>query len=171
MIHSAARTDRIIRVRDWAVESNFFETPMTHRFPFKRAANLVVIWLVFAVVFAFVLGAIFRPPYDQLARDNVPTVGWITLKEPKNHQNVHYAFSADSQIHEGVGHGGEGGIPAFDELQIGQKVPVFYDSANPKLSSLGDPNQLLRKANLLTASGSILFSIFAVVALYWKGLL
>lgn len=54
----------------------------------RRLAPCVGIWLVVAVIFGFVFGKAFRSPYDQLATKGVVTEGWITLKEPNNHQNV-----------------------------------------------------------------------------------
>ena len=137
----------------------------------KLLATVVVIWLVLATIFGFVVGRLFRSPYDQLVGNGVVTEGLITLKEPNNHQNVHYSYVVGSEPYSGIGHGGRGGMPGFETLQIGQKVLVVYDRRKPTVSSLGDPKQHLKSANFLTVLAAVLSATFVMAVLYWKGLL
>lgn len=132
---------------------------------------LLFIWLLLMVIFAILVGGLFRRPYDQLAAHGVAVPGWVTLKEPQNHQNVHYSYVVGSKTFSGVGHGSEGGTPPFEELKVGEQVRVFYDERYPEVSSLGDPMQLLRSANFLTVSAALLFSTFVVAVLYYKGII
>ena len=104
---------------------------MKRYFSVRRVAALIVIWLMLAAVFAFVAGALFRSPYDQLARNGVPTEGWITLKEPDIHQNVHYSFLVGSEIYSGIGHGGEVGYQASTSYKLGKRFP--YSMIEPIL--------------------------------------
>lgn len=135
----------------------------------KKLLLLGTVWLALAAVFALIGSRLFRTPYDRLVIHGRRTEGWVTLKEPDNHQNVHYTFIVNSQTYTGIGHGRQGGLPDFEQVQVGQKVPVVYDPADPNVSSMGDPGKLLRSGNFLTIAIAITFPAFILAALWVKG--
>jgi hypothetical protein len=135
----------------------------------RKLAPWVGIWLVLAAIFALVVGTLFRRPYDELVSNGVVTEGLIRQKEPDNHQNVHYSYVVGSETYWGIGHGGQGAMPVFEKLQIGQKVLVVYDRRQPTLSCLGDPKQHLKSANFLTVLAAVLSATFVMAILHSKG--
>jgi hypothetical protein len=136
----------------------------------RRLLLLIGFWLVLAAIFALIASRLFRTPYDRLVTNGVVTEGWITLKEPDNHQNVRYSYVVNSETYSCIGHGGQGGLPSFGNLQVGQKVRVVYDKTDPTVSSLGDPAEHLKSGNLLMVWASILFPTFIMAVLWYKGL-
>jgi len=103
----------------------------------------VGVWLLFAVI-ALVIGLNItdRAKYQALSNGS-GVYGNVASKEPSNHQIIRYTFQVNGQSYNGVGHGGHGN-PSFDNLNVGDRVIVFYDPANPTLSCMGYPQSQAR---------------------------
>jgi hypothetical protein len=86
------------------------------------------------------LGGVIRE-YQTLERRGLQTRGWVTGKDPDQHESVHYAFRAGGGVYEGVGRAGFGN-PRFHRLSIGDSVLLTYLPEDPGVSQLGDIHQL-----------------------------
>jgi hypothetical protein len=98
----------------------------------------VGVWLIFAGLAAFI-GLKFTDwlTYRRLS-NGISIYGRVVSKDPENHQIVRYSFVVGQQLFSGIGHGGRGN-PAFNQLEIGQRVVVFYDPQDPSFSCMGYP--------------------------------
>lgn len=65
-------------------------------------------------------------------------------KEPKNHQTIRYAYTVDGQSHTGQGLAGRGGVPAFEQVNVGDQIVITYLPDNPVESVPGYPRGLRR---------------------------
>ena len=83
-----------------------------------------IIWLALTVIFALL-------KYRRLAKWGVAIEGQVIAKEPGNHQFIRYSDSVGQQTYSGLGNAGRGN-PAFEQLNIGDSVKVFYDPDDPK---------------------------------------
>jgi hypothetical protein len=116
-------------------------------FNFQRLRNKILICIVVWLGFASIGGAAGLAlmdwrKYSRLS-DGVGVWGRVTVKEPENHQLIRYSFIVGSQTYAGVGSAGQGN-PPFGNLNVGDKVIVFYDPANPNVSCLGYPQGRLK---------------------------
>ena len=116
-------------------------------FNIQRLRNKIlicfVVWLVFASIGAAVgLALMGWRKYSRLS-DGVGVWGKVMAKEPENHQLIRYSFVVGPQTYTGVGSAGHGN-PTFGSLNVGDRVIVFYDPANPYVSCLGYPQGRLK---------------------------
>jgi hypothetical protein len=98
----------------------------------------LAVWLLFATL-ALAIGLKITDwlTYRELS-NGVGVYGKVTAKEPDNHQIIRYSYMVGQQTYSGVGHGGRGN-PSFGELNVGDRVIVFYDPASPSISVMGNP--------------------------------
>lgn len=75
---------------------------------------------------------------DHLVEEGVGVYGIVTAKEPNDHQGVRYYYQANGKNYQGNGSAGRGNAD-FNQIQIGQKVIVYYDFDNPEKAILGYP--------------------------------
>ena len=104
--------------------------------------HLAILSLVLVVLFGATYAIIWVSQgverYDALANFGVATYGWVVKKEPHNHNTITYSYVVDNVQYTGIGGAGSG-KPDFEQLQIGDKVIVYYDVDNPIDSFLGYP--------------------------------
>jgi hypothetical protein len=123
-------------------------------------------WLVILLILLGTLGnAMLRKQYH-LANRSVQATGHVTAKTPELHQRIDYSFEVDHKAHSGFGDVSYRGGAAFDELQVGDQVEVFYDPENPSISILGNPGIQLRSGTKLVLFVSLLISTVLTFALY-----
>jgi hypothetical protein len=114
-----------------------------------------LLWLIFAAIGAAIGNLLLDTSgLEDFTAKGVSIYGKVTAKEPENHQTVRYVYEVNGKQYEGAG-GAERGNPPFDEIQIGQKVVVFYKPENPEKAILGYP-QLYVDTNY---NGALFFSI------------
>ena len=120
-----------------------------------------VIWLISTVVFA-IGGAAALNIYEYylLSTRGVQTQGRITDTDPHNHRVVHYEYFVNQKIYKWGGYAGDINRN-FENVKAGDKVPIVYDSINPEISCLGNPNNEFRSLT----HGVIFISIFPTLAL------
>lgn len=129
----------------------------------RLAIYLGVTWIIFATIgFGFGKWAFGSPEVDRFAEKGVPIYGYAVEKYPDKHATIRYSYEVGEKQYDGVGNSGYGN-PGFDEIQIGQKVVVFYDPEAPEQSMMGYPqsyNQINRYGTIFSA---IFFPIFPMV--------
>ena len=135
----------------------------------KAVISTFFIWLALALILAAIgVVAVNWSKWHGLAKRGVETKGRVVGKEPENHKFIRYSYEVNQQTYSGLGSAGRGN-PTFEQLNIGDKVTVFYDPADPNESILGNPQE---QANSVTVG--VLFlaiggSLVATVNLYRKG--
>ncbi len=132
---------------------------------------LFIVWLFLTAIGAGVGYFVFNlPSINHLVEKGVPIYGKVIAKEPDQHQNVIFTYEVAGKQYTGNGNAGRGN-PNFDQIQIGQKVVVFYDSENPESSILGYPQlyQGGEKSGILFCA--IFFPIFPMIVIIGSFLL
>lgn len=97
-----------------------------------------LLWLLLAVVFAFISGRECIA-YYRLSRNGVAVPGHVLEKKP--HMLIRYSFEANGNTYEGIGRG-DSISPSFNELSIGDQILVNYLPNAPHINCLGDPAEL-----------------------------
>ena len=80
---------------------------------------------------------------DHLVEEGVGVYGIVTAKEPNDHQGVKYYYQVNGKNYQGNGSAGRGNAD-FNQIQIGQKVIVYYDFDNPEKAILSRLAKVLR---------------------------
>ena len=126
----------------------------------QRTLVLVLLWICLTAACAIGGAAILNlRKFYLLSGRGVSTQGQITKTEPENHAAIYYSFSVGQQTYSGVGSAGNMNRK-FDEVSVGDKVPVVYDPVNPEASCLGDPNKQLTSLT----HGVVFISIFPTLS-------
>ena len=110
---------------------------------FRMHKTLVVFLLwVFLTIGCAIGGAgvLNLRKFYELSERGVPVQGQITSTEPENHGAIHYSYSVKQQRYSGIG-GAEDMRRKFDEVTVGDTVPVVYNPADPESSCLGDADK------------------------------
>jgi hypothetical protein len=97
------------------------------------------IWIV-ATIFSIVFWTNdlkLRELY-RLTTIGVKTQGIVTDKIKENHQRVKYSFRVDGVTYVWGGFAGDIN-KKFDQVSIGEVVPIVYEPNNPQNSAMGDP--------------------------------
>lgn len=123
--------------------------------------KILVLWSAGALAIAIPLYRLNMPHYLQLTH-GIRGHGIVTALEPTDHQAVRYKFEASGKIYSGVGRAGFGN-PEFCCLSLGQNVIVYYDPADPSVSSLGIPQELIKNEVPPILLAGIAFPAFALV--------
>jgi len=107
---------------------------------------LVIAYFVSAFVLAAMAGAFndWKKSY-LLTKEGHTTSGWITAKEPANHQALRYQYNVENQTYRGVQVRGQvkPGV-RFEDIRIGEQVQVVFVPAQPNISCACDPAAVLR---------------------------
>ena len=113
----------------------------------KRAFRF---WLICTVLAAASASVVFEvPKYTRLLVSGHETTGRIADLQPERHGSVIYEYQVVGHSYKGAGHAGD--IPAhFDELRVGQEVPVFFNPRSEDVSCLGEPGKHVRSLLMLT---------------------
>lgn len=95
-----------------------------------------------AILLWFGVGSLNVPHYRRLAAEGVQTEATITGTTCEQHSTVSYKFAAgDGQIYFGRGLSGSG--KACKDIQVGDRMPVWYIPTNPTTSTLREPQSKL----------------------------
>ena len=128
-----------------------------------------LIWLASAIAFGLIgVVELDWQKWDGLARHGVATAGRVENKEPENHNSIRYSYSVNGNHYSGPGSAG-GENPSFDQLQIGDRVKVMYDSRDPAQSILGSAQSQARSINTGILFLTVLGPVSLIFALYRKG--
>jgi hypothetical protein len=96
----------------------------------------------------------------RLMTNGVGTTGSVTEKIRENHQRIRYSFQVDGKTYAWGGFSGDIG-KQFDQISLGDQVPITYETGNPENSSLGDPRTTFYPNLRLT----IFISLFPTIAI------
>lgn len=130
-----------------------------------------IFWLFFTAVGAGVGYFVFNlPRINHLVEKGVPIYGKVIATEPEQHQGVIFTYEVNGMQYSGNGNAGRGN-PDFDQIQIGQKVVVFYDSENPENSILGYPQLYQGSEKFGILFCAIFFPIFPMIVIIGSFLL
>ena len=125
-----------------------------------------IIWLTLTVIFAlFGMVVLDWQKYRRLAKYGVAIEGRVIAKEPDNHQFIRYSYSVGQQSYSGLGNAGRGN-PAFERLNIGDSVKVFYDPDDPKVSFLGDPKDQSESNTRGVLFFTLLGPLFSIIGMH-----
>ena len=108
------------------------------------------------------------PKYYALNNRGLTTEGEIVELQPTNHRSVVYRYQAGGENLTGSGRAGDI-YREFDDLRIGQKVPVIYDPPEVSVSCLGDPRRQLNSRLRGTVFLSVMPSLAIVILLIRRG--
>jgi hypothetical protein len=135
----------------------------------KAIVTTFLIWVALIAVFAATgIVALDWQKWRGLARRGVETEGRVVAKELENHRFIRYSYEVGGQTYSGLGSAGRGN-PEFEQLNIGDRVKVFYDSDNPKESFLGNPQAQADSITRGVLFLAILGPLFSIIGLYAKG--
>jgi hypothetical protein len=105
----------------------------------KTFIVFALLWLVLAIIGAEIGNLLLNSAdLNEFTEKGIPIYGKVTAKEPENHQTVRYIYEVNGKQFDGAGSAGRGN-PPFNEIQIGQKLVVFYNPESPEKAILGYP--------------------------------
>jgi hypothetical protein len=106
--------------------------------------------------------------YRNLAENGMKSeIANVASKEPNNHEFVRYNYQVNSVEYSGTGSSGNGN-PKFVQLEVGDKVMVFYDQNSPDTSILGNPKLWLKQEEEFVFYGSLVMAIFLWAILFFS---
>jgi len=98
-------------------------------------------WWYLLIATPWAIGAVFLAHQAivdvAVAKRQHTTWGAVRSHEPHNHNSYGYSFTVGDQAFSG-----RDSPRGDDEWKIGQRVRVYYDSADPRVSALEDFDQL-----------------------------
>jgi hypothetical protein len=100
------------------------------------------VFLIAGVVAVIGAMALDVPKFYSLVRNAHCTTGTVVAKQPENHMLVQFKYEVNGEIHTSGGRAEDVGR-SFDSVQIGDEVPVYYDTSHPASATMGDPNKYL----------------------------
>jgi hypothetical protein len=148
-------------------EPPFPEAEREPTFSTRHVVLYAIVWVVLAVGVAVLLGSLNLRDYMALARHGVATRGTVLKLEPEVHQTVRYSYRVDGVIHEGKGTVGRGN-PCFCDLTAGDRILVYYDAGDPRISVMGEPAPRLENELISVGAAALLFPSFLVLAMAFK---
>jgi Protein of unknown function (DUF3592) len=113
------------------------------------------LWILRALVFIGSYALFFTQAYPEWEQLNglsvrgARTTAEVVGKEPNNHQTIRYAYTVDGQSYTGQGLTGRGGVPAFEQVNVGDSIVITYLPANPVESGPGYPGGVRRDWDVL----------------------
>jgi hypothetical protein len=124
--------------------------------------SLFAIWIATLVL---PLTIFFRPASNAIAvlKNPASIVGTVQDLRSKEHRTVVVQYQVDgatyyssTSLPESVG------LPTFDQLRVGQQVPVVYRIGHPDSGLIGDPKKLLISIAEDCAFMSVFLLIFSI---------
>ena len=103
-----------------------------------------------------------------LAERAVETEGRVIAKESENHRFIRYSYQVGARTYSGLGSAGRGN-PTFEQLNVGDRLKVFYDSEKPEESLLGDAQEQVTERTVGVLFVAVLGPLIAMVRMYRKG--
>jgi hypothetical protein len=107
--------------------------------------NKVFLVLIGSIVTAgliTVIGAwlLDLPKFYSLTQHGQAAFATVVSKEPENHMSIWFEYRVDGRTYKSAGRAEDIG-KSFGEIQIGEDVPVYYDSSNPLSATMGRPEK------------------------------
>ena len=109
----------------------------------KNTPFLTKFLLVATGAYVFLVAAIFPAwhRYERLEHAGKQTEGTITAKERGNHESVRFQYTVSSKVYSGTDSLGFTNL-SFDNVNVGDAVPVTYWPTEPIVAIIGNPYQI-----------------------------
>ncbi len=122
-----------------------------------------VIWLTLSAVGYGIGQFVFSPTrLEYMTKDGEGIYGRVVAKEEENHGIIRYSYNVGGTEHTGAGFS-RNGNPDFDDIQIGDRVIVYYDPANPERSMMGYPRNDLEGQYSGILFLTVVFPVFPMI--------
>jgi len=136
---------------------------------FRKLFLTLLIWGVLTVAFVLIgVVALDWRRSNGLAKHGVAINASVDGKEPENHDFIRYSYNVNGSHYSGLGSAG-GENPGFDDLHVGDKVKIVYDSRRPAESILGSAQSRANSATRGVIFLGVFGPLFLMIALYAKG--
>ena len=122
------------------------------------------LWFLLAAIFAFSTGR-EALMYYRLSKHGVAAQG--VARERLPHRQIGYSFDVSGRDYHGVGMTGMG-APWFEQISLGDRLPVYYLPNAPESNCLGDPEQLFSNEIGAVSMLCLLFPTMIVLLLVYK---
>ena len=129
--------------------------------------RLLLIWLGILVIISSAIGSQRLIKFWRLAKYGIEGEAIVTKLSPEYHQNVCYEYRVNGMPYKGRALS-KYPNPNFDQLLIGNKLIVFYNPNDPSLSSIGNPDALLKNELISISLAAILGASFTVIVIALK---
>jgi hypothetical protein len=123
-----------------------------------RILGWSLLWLALAAIIGATTGQ-NCVRYYRLSKSGLVVQGLAS--EMKPHEQVGYSFEVNGRGYHGVGKTGVG-LPSFDQISIGDTVPIHYLPEHPWVNCVGDPSRLYSD-ELFPVLGTVLTFPTAIV--------
>lgn len=129
----------------------------------RQAIATSIIFLVILLITATAALFLDVPKFYSLVRYGRLADGVVISKQRENHMSIFFEYRVDDHFFQSVGRAEDIG-KSFDAIQIGEAVPIYYDSTDPASATMGDPNKYLKSSIIGTCF--ILGGLVLCVLLY-----
>lgn len=112
----------------------------------------------------FGLGSLNIPRYQRLAAESVRTDATITATSCEQHSTVSYTFVVAGRPYSGQGL--SGGERPCKDIQVGDRMPVWYLSTDPTVSTLREPQAKLENERISVGIGAVVLPAWLLVIIF-----
>lgn len=121
-------------------------------------------WICAALLIAGGVGFLNLPTLFVLTTRGQETTGVVLWTEPRQHRSVHYEYWVRGEHYISASQGGAGaGNRDFDHLTQGDRVHVYFDPHDPRLSHLGEPGPALQNEVAAVGVAAVVFPTLLVI--------
>ena len=127
--------------------------------------NLISI-LVFVLILLGTTGLtaylVDLPKFYSLNQNVRSGTGKVISKERANHMSIGFQYQVDDQVFSSIGNAGDIGR-TFDSVEVGDSLPISYDTSNPQSAVIGQPQKYLFSA----IRGMVFVFLGLCISLFW----
>jgi hypothetical protein len=87
--------------------------------------------------------------FEEIAHHGRPAIGTVVEKQPMNHQGVRFHYSVEGAKYFGEAPAGMNGLPKYEQIEVGDLIPVTYWDERPSESVAGDSTNAYRTISFL----------------------
>jgi hypothetical protein len=87
--------------------------------------------------------------FKKIAHHGQPIFGKIIEKQPMNHDGVRFEYLVNGATYYGEAPAGMNGLPKYDQIQIGDLIPIKYREEKPSESIAGDAENAYKTISFL----------------------
>jgi hypothetical protein len=129
----------------------------------KAATINITVWIALTLAVAL-FGSLAAWHTSSITRHTAQAQGSVSGLLPDNHLSFEYVYAVAGVTHSGSATAGEANRD-FKSLKIGDSVPVFYDTQNPSISTVGPPDMPAVHAigSLIAACAAIPFILMLLM--------
>ena len=87
--------------------------------------------------------------FKEIAQHGRPTIGQVVEKQPMNHDGVRYQYSVNGAKYFEEAAAGMNGLPKYEQIEVGDLIPVMYSEERPSESVAGNSTNVYRMISSL----------------------